>query len=87
MGSSRIHEPDNQATRELLKLWRKQASLTMRELGDLLGKPHSYVQKSEIGERRVDPPEFFLWAMACGVEPQHATDLLIGKARLKQRLK
>lgn len=41
----------------------------MRELAELLNKPHSYVYKVEHGERRIDPVEFVQWCWACGVDP------------------
>jgi transcriptional regulator with XRE-family HTH domain len=56
----------------LLRMWRKNASLTQRSLALKLGKPHSFVHKSEIGDRRVDPLEFIAWTRACGISPKTA---------------
>lgn len=51
---------------------REKAGLTQRELGVKLGQPHSWIYKSEVGNRRVDVTEFAAWAAACGVAPQDA---------------
>jgi hypothetical protein len=47
-----------------LKSKRLELGLTMRELGALLNKPHSFVQKVEQGERRLDIVEYVNY---CGV--------------------
>jgi hypothetical protein len=52
----------------LLRGWRDRAGLTQRALAKLLNKPHSYVHKAEVGDRRVDPLEFIAWCEACGIE-------------------
>jgi hypothetical protein len=49
----------------LLRKWRKDAALTERALTLQLRKPHSYVYKTEIGDRRIDPLEFIAWCRAC----------------------
>ncbi len=56
----------------LLKRQREDAGLTIRELGEKLGKPYSLVSKVERGERRIDPVEFVAWCEACDVEPSDA---------------
>ncbi|HYD01056.1 MAG TPA: helix-turn-helix transcriptional regulator [Phycisphaerales bacterium] len=61
---------------ERLRLWREEAGLTQRQLGDLLGKPHTFVHKAEVGERRLDPCEWADWVKACGVKAQTACALL-----------
>ena len=43
--------------------------LTQRDLAEKLGKPHSYVHKSEIGERRLDVLEFVAFCRALGKDP------------------
>ena len=42
----------------MLRQLRLDRGLTQRELAALLKRPHSFVHKSEIGERRIDPLEF-----------------------------
>ena len=41
---------------------------------EALRKPHSYVYKVELGERRIDPVEFVQWCRACGVDPADEVD-------------
>ena len=64
---------------EQLRLWRKEAGFTQRQLGKLLGKPHTFVHKAEVGERRLDPCEWADWVTACEVNPQAAFALLFKK--------
>ena len=42
---------------------------SQRALALKLRKPHSYVYKSEIGDRRIDPLEFIAWCRACKRAP------------------
>ena len=62
----------------LLRKWRNDAKLTQRALGKRLRKPHTFVHKSEVGSRRIDPIEFIDWCKACGVSP---TAAIAGLAR------
>jgi hypothetical protein len=62
-----------------------EAGLTEREVAATLGKPHSFVHKSELGERRIDPLEFIALCRALGRDPAHLLrqierDILNGKA-------
>ena len=57
---------------KLLRQWREEAGLTQRDLAKLLKKPHTYVHKTEVGDRRIDPIELVRWAIACGLDPQDA---------------
>lgn len=43
---------------------RSRAKLSQRDLAKRLGRPHSYVAKLEIGERRIDIVEFIELAAA-----------------------
>lgn len=48
---------------------REARGLTMRELGDLLEKPHSFVAKTECGQRRLDVVEFVRYCKILEVDP------------------
>ncbi len=50
--------------------------MTQRDLARLLKRPHSYVAKSEWGDRRVDPLEFGRWARACRIPPSEVLDAM-----------
>ena len=52
----------------LVKL-RKSAGLTQWELADRLGKPQSFISKSERGERRLDVIELLTIIEAVGADP------------------
>ncbi len=56
-----------------LKLWlkakREESGLSMRALGESLGKPHSYVQKVEDGERLLDVVEYVWYCRALKIDP------------------
>lgn len=49
-----VYSPSYQDFIRRLRLARKQARMTQAEASRKLGKPHSYVSKCELGERRVD---------------------------------
>jgi transcriptional regulator with XRE-family HTH domain len=64
-----INSPEMKALLEWLKAARESKGLTMRELSARLGKPHSYVQKVEQGERRLDVVEFVWYCEALEINP------------------
>lgn len=71
------HRPDYQPLPELLRELRGTADLTQRELAEQLGRPYSFVEKCESGERRMDVTEFLRWCRACRAEPLKAFGALI----------
>lgn len=52
---------------ELLRFYRKEAGMTMRDAVKGKEKPHSLIGKMESAERRIDVNEFFYWAGVYGV--------------------
>jgi transcriptional regulator with XRE-family HTH domain len=48
---------------------RTKASVTQRELARRLGRAHSYVSRIELGDRRLDVPEFIQWCEMLGTDP------------------
>lgn len=69
MGTRPQHHPKYRRLRGLLRKWRQEAGLTQRALGQKLKRPHTFVHKTETGDRRIDPIEFIAWCRACGLEP------------------
>lgn len=61
---------------ELLTLARTDAGLTQRELAERLERPHSYVAKIEIGERRLDVIEFVDFCEKLNIAPQSLLEKL-----------
>lgn len=49
---------------------RTERGLTIRQLGEKLGKPSSYVTKTELGERRLDIHEYVVYCKALSVDPR-----------------
>lgn len=65
---------------ELVKWLRDErirAGLTLRDLGERLGVPHSFVQKTEILERRLDIAEYVVYCRALNLNPQDGLALLL----------
>ncbi len=76
MGARALHRPAYREFCSMLRTWRLAAGLSQREVGEKLGKPHSFVHKSEIGERRVDPLEFIELCHALGRDPAQSLRIL-----------
>jgi transcriptional regulator with XRE-family HTH domain len=72
MGARAQHNPAYRRFRAMLRQWRIDAGLTQRDLAQRLKKPPSYVHKSEVGDRRIDPIELVVWCRACDVKPSTA---------------
>jgi transcriptional regulator with XRE-family HTH domain len=69
MGSRAQHTMGYRRMCGLLRKWRNDAGMTQRALAKKLRKPPSYVHKTEIGDRRMDPLEFIAWCRACRIDP------------------
>ena len=59
-----LYSPESQKIAQWLRSQRQLKRLTMRQAGELLGKPHSFVGKTEVGQRRLDVVEF-VWYCRC----------------------
>lgn len=66
---SPLQSPDYRAAIDVLIDARKRAGLTQQEVADQLGKPQSFVAKTEGGERRLDIAEFIALAAALNTNP------------------
>jgi transcriptional regulator with XRE-family HTH domain len=55
-----------------LRTMRERAGLTQRQLAARIHKSQPWVQKSEVGSRRVDVAEFALFCRGCGIDPGRA---------------
>ena len=60
--TSNIYSEDYKKVIEKLKQARTDAGLTQEQVAEKLGKPQSYVSKSEAGERRLDITELKAFA-------------------------
>lgn len=67
---SSLHSPQYDIFRNMLIKAREEAGITQCVLARRLGKPQSFVSKLERGERRLDVPEFVLFAEALGLDTE-----------------
>ena len=66
------------AVRTWLRNERLRLGLTMRELALRLDRPHSFVQRVEEGDRRLDVVEFVWYCQALGIDPLLGLELILG---------
>lgn len=59
-----------------LKQARQNSGMTMRELAQILDKPHSFVQKVEIQERVLDIYEYTVYCEALQLDPRDGLSYL-----------
>lgn len=71
-----IHSAEYKMLTELLIATRKRAGLTQQQLADKLGRPQSWVAKTEGGERRLDIIEFLQLLRAIGADPRMVIGVL-----------
>lgn len=60
-----------------LREQREARGLTMRQFGDLLGKPHSFVAKTECGQRRLDVVEFVWYCRTLEADPVEGLNFIL----------
>ena len=72
------HFPIYQPVPVFLRTLRERAGLTQRQLAGRIGKTQPWVQKCEVGSRRVDVAEFALICRGCNVDPGRAIRKLVG---------
>jgi len=64
-----LYSPASQKISNWLRCQREQRGLTMRQAGALLEKPHSFIGKTESGQRRLDVVEFVWYCNRLGFDP------------------
>lgn len=72
-----IYSPEMVTLRTWLKQERLNHNLTMRQLAERLNRPHSYVQRVEEGDRRLDVVEFIWYCQALEIEPSTGLQLIL----------
>lgn len=63
-----------------LKKSRLDQDISLRELAARLDIPHSFIQRVEMMERRLDVFEYTLYCEALGVDPMEGLKILMRKA-------
>lgn len=76
-----IHSSEMQRLQHWLKDNRERQGLSMRDVGLRIERPHSFVQKIETGERRLDVVEYLWYCEALGICPQEGIALLLQHIR------
>jgi len=71
-----IHSDDYQILVTWLKSSRHKKGLSMRELADKLGVPHSWIGKVEQMERRLDVVEYMRLCQCIGIDPVEGIALI-----------
>ena len=79
-----INTKEMQALTNWLKQARQDQNFSMRALAKRMDKPHSFVQKVEQGERRLDVVEYVWYCRKLGVNPQDGL-LLIEQVLLESQ--
>jgi len=72
-----LYSPASERLSQWLRSQREQHGLTMRQAGELLGKPHSFIGKTECGQRRLDVVEFVWYCNRLGFNPIEGIKLLV----------
>lgn len=72
-----IYSPQMQCLLNWLRDNRERQGLSMRDLAKCLDRPHSFVQKIENGERRLDIVEYLWYCKALQVSAHEGIDLLL----------
>lgn len=56
---------------------RKSKGLTMRNVAEIIGKPHSYIGKVERGERKIDVVEYVWYCKLVGLNPIDGINIIM----------
>lgn len=64
-----LYSPESEKLCNWLRDQRIAKGLTLREAGKLLGKPHTFVSKTETGQRRLDVIEFVWYCQLLDSDP------------------
>ena len=71
-----IYSKDYRILAEWLKSAREARGWSMRDLGERIGEPHSFVQKTESMERRLDLFEYVQYCSVLGLNPEEGIKLM-----------
>ena len=65
-----LYSPESEKLCHWLRDQRIAKGLTLREAGKLLGKPHTFVAKTETGQRRLDVIEYVWYCNKIGMDAE-----------------
>ena len=75
-----IYSPETERLSKWLREQREAKGLTMRQAGELIGKPHSFIGKIEVGQRRLDVVEFVWYCDKLGLDAFEGLRVIIKDA-------
>lgn len=78
-----IYTPESARLGLWLRRQRQDKGLTMRDVGHLIEKPHSYIGKIEAGQRRLDVVELIWYCRQLGLDPHDAINAVEGDSSLE----
>lgn len=74
-----LYSPASEKLSTWLREQRVARGLSMREAGKLLKKPHTFVAKTECGQRRLDVVEFIWYCERLGADPVEGLSFILKK--------
>ncbi len=71
-----VYSPQYQALRDWLKSKRLEKGLSLREVGEIVGRHHSVIGKLEQDRRKLDVVEYVEYCMALDIDPGEGIDII-----------
>lgn len=72
-----LYSPESEKLGQWLREQREAKGLSMRQAGELLDKPHSFIAKTEIGQRRIDVLEYIRYCKELGFDALEGINYLM----------
>lgn len=72
-----LYSPESEKLGVWLREQREARGLTMRQAGETLGKPHSFIAKTEGGHRRLDVIEYIWYCSKLDIDAVEGLQHLI----------
>lgn len=79
-----VHSAENQGLTRWFRAQRVSQGITMRQLGERLRVPHSYISKIENCQRRLDIVEFKRYCKALDVDPYEAMRIVLREIPIEE---
>lgn len=79
-----VNSAENQALTRWFRAQRMAQKVTMRQLGERLCVPHSYISKIENCQRRLDIVEFKRYCKALKVDPHEAMRIVLRETPVEE---
>lgn len=73
---SSTYSKEYAALREWLKRKREEQGLSLRDVGELVGRHHSVIGKMEQDRRKIDVVEFVEYCQALGADPKEGIGII-----------